>query len=97
LSFGDAPRDQLDGQLVPGPGGVLVHADHGGVGAEGPVRALGLIAPGSQPAQDLLPGPVQRPAAMPVISGLPVPVLPGQVTPRQPVRVRNKIPLITIR
>ena len=43
---------------------------------------LGLIAPGPQPVQDLLPGPVQRPAAMPVIGGLPVPVLTRQVTPR---------------
>jgi hypothetical protein len=72
-------------------------ADHGGIRAEGPVRALGLVAPGPQPAQDLLPGPVQQPAAMPVISGLPVPVLPGQVPPRAPVRARSMIPLITIR
>ena len=43
---------------------------------------LGLIAPGPQPAQDLLPGPVQRPAAMPVIDGLPVPVPLRQVPPR---------------
>ena len=53
------PRDQLRGQLVPGSGGVLVRADHGGIGAEGPVLPLGLVAPGPQPAQDLLPGPVQ--------------------------------------
>ena len=82
LSFGSAPRDQLGGQRVPGPGGVLMHADHRGIGAEGPPRPLGLITPGPQPVQDLLPGPVQRPAAMPVIHGLPVPVPPGQIPPR---------------
>jgi hypothetical protein len=57
LSFGGAPCGQLRGQLVAGSGGVLVCADHGGIGAEGPVRALGLVAPGPQPTQDLLPGP----------------------------------------
>src|SRR6516162_10549768 len=62
LSFDGAPRDQLRGQLVPGSGGVLVRADHGGIGAEGPLRPLGLIALGPQSAQDLLPGPVTRPA-----------------------------------
>jgi hypothetical protein len=81
-SFGGALGDQLRGQRVPGPGGVLVRPDDGGVRAEGPVLPFGFIAPGLQPAQDLLPGPVQRPAAMPVIDGLPVPVLRGQVPPR---------------
>jgi len=52
LSFGGAPRGQLGGQLVPGSGGVLVRADYGGIGAEGPARPLGLVAPGPQPAQD---------------------------------------------
>jgi len=42
---------------------MLVRAGHGGIGAERPVLALGLIAVGPQPVQDLLPGPVTRPEA----------------------------------
>ena len=81
LSFGSAPCDQLSGQLMPGAGGMLVRADHGGIGADRPLWSLGPIAPYPQPVQDLPPGPVQGPAAMPVISGLPVPVLTRQITP----------------
>ena len=50
LSFRDAPCDQFGGQFVPGSGRVLVRADHGGIGAEGPVRAFGLVAPGPEPS-----------------------------------------------
>ena len=42
----------------------------------------GLIAPGPQPIQDHLPGPVAGPAAMPVINRLPVPGPLRQVPPR---------------
>ena len=73
LSFGAAPGDPLGGQRMPGPGGVLVRSDHGGIRAQGPVLPLGLIAPGPQPVQDLLPGPVQRPAAVPVNVSSPKP------------------------
>src|SRR5690348_3558117 len=61
---------------------MLVRADHGGVGAERPVLAIGPIAAGPQPAQDLPPGPITGPAAMPVIDGLPVPEPLRQVPPR---------------
>jgi hypothetical protein len=79
------------------PARVLARAHHGGIGADRPVLPLGLIAPGPKPAQDHLPRPIQRPAAMPVIDRLPVPVLTGRSRHGHPERVRNKIPLTTIR
>ena len=82
LSFAAAPRDQVRGQGPARAGGMLVRADHRGIGAERPVLALGLIAADPQPVQDLLPGPVTRPAAMPVIDSLPVPEPLRQVTLR---------------
>jgi hypothetical protein len=59
LSFDGAPRGQLRGQRVAGPGGVLVRPHHGGIGADRPVLPLGFIAPSPQPAQD---SPTSRPA-----------------------------------
>ena len=82
LSFATAPCGQFGRQHAAGAGGVLVRAHHGGVRAEGPVFPLGLIAPGPQRIQDLFPGPIQRPAAMPPIDALPVPEPRRQVTPR---------------
>src|SRR6516165_3887817 len=64
LSFATAPCEQVRGPSAAGAGGVLVRADHGGIGAKRPVLPLGLIAAGPQPVQDLPPGPVTRPAAM---------------------------------
>ena len=43
-----------------------------------------LITPGAQRVQDLLPGPISGPAAMPVIDGLPVPEPLRQIPPRAP-------------
>jgi hypothetical protein len=60
LSFGAAPCEQVRGQGAAGPGGVLVRADHGGIGTDRPVLPLGLITAGPQPVQDLLLGPVPR-------------------------------------
>ena len=84
MSFGGALCDQLGGQPAAGTGRVLVGADHGRVRADRPLRAFGFIAPGPQPVQDLLPGAVQRPAPMPPVDGLPVPVRWGQVTSGAP-------------
>src|SRR6266516_5025230 len=84
LSFGPAPPGQFRGQRPARARGVLVRAHHGGIRAHRPVLALGLIATGPQRVQDLRPGPVQRPAAMPPIDGAPVPELARQVPPRAP-------------
>src|SRR6266487_6166742 len=81
LSFDEAPGEAAGGGAA-GPGRMLMSAGHGRVGADRPALALGLITAGPQPVQDLLPGAVQRPVAVPVIDGLPVPELPRQVTPR---------------
>jgi len=59
-----------------------MRADHCRIRRDRPRLPLRLVAPGPQAVQDLLPRPVPRPATMPVIDGLPVPVLRGQVTPR---------------
>src|ERR1022692_11913 len=65
LSFAKAPRTVISGQDAAGPGRVLVRAGDRGLSADRPVLTFGLITAGPQPIQDLLPGPVQRPAAMP--------------------------------
>jgi hypothetical protein len=63
----------------------LVHVVRAGV-RDDVVAMFGLIAPGAQPVQGLLPRAVQGPAAMPVIDRLPVPEALGQVPPRAPGR-----------
>src|SRR5260370_1441138 len=82
LSFAKAPRAVISGRDTAGPGRVLVRAVDRGIGADRPALALGLITSGPQPVQDLLPGAIQRPAAMPVIDGFPVPEPLGQIPPR---------------
>jgi hypothetical protein len=82
LSFGSAPCFRICRDRASGAGRVLVGPHHRRVGAHGPVRSLALVAPGAEPAQDLLPGPVQRPPAMPAVHDLPVPVAARQVPPR---------------
>src|ERR1017187_3409710 len=82
LSFAKAPRAVISSRDTAGASRVLMGAGDGGIGADRPVLALGLITPGPQPVQDLLPGPVQGPAAMPVVDGFPVPDPFGQVPPR---------------
>src|ERR1035441_3349274 len=82
LSFAKAPCGVISSRDAAGAGRVLMGPGDGGVRADCPVPALGLVASGPQPVQDLLPGPVQGPAAMPVIDGLPVPEALGQVPPR---------------
>ena len=84
VSFAKAPREVIGSPSAAGPGRMLMRPRDGGIRADRPVAALGLITPGPQPVQDLLPGPVQRPAAMPVIDGLPVPEALRQVPPRAP-------------
>src|SRR5215510_14690814 len=64
-----------------GPSRVLMSTDHSGVRAHRPVLTFGLVAPRPQPIQDLLPPTVQRPAAMPVVRGLPVAIPGRQVAP----------------
>src|ERR1700722_1178038 len=82
LSFAKAPRAVITGPGTAGPRPVLMRPGNPRIRADRPVPALGLIAPGSQALQDLLPGPIQGPAAMPVIDGLPVPEALRQVSPR---------------
>jgi hypothetical protein len=82
VSFARAPRAIISSRGTAGAGRMLMSTGDGGVRADRPVPALGLIAPGPQPVQDLLPGPVQGPAAMPVIDGLPVPEALRQIPPR---------------
>src|SRR3954462_8251820 len=65
-------------------GRMLVGAGDGRIGADRPILPLSLIGPGPQGIKDLLPRPIQRPAAMPVIDRLPVPVAGGQIPPRTP-------------
>jgi hypothetical protein len=69
-----SPLGEVGRRRLAGTCGVLMGAHHGGVHAHRPVLSLGLIASGPQPVQDFLPGAVHRPAAMPVVDGLPVPV-----------------------
>src|SRR6516162_1842188 len=63
---------------------MLMRPHHRGVGRDRPRPARGLVAPGPQPVQDHLPGPVPGPAAMPVIDRLPVAEAFRQVAPRAP-------------
>src|SRR6266487_3754376 len=63
---------------------MLVGAGDGRVGADRPILALSLITAGPQPIQDLFPRTIQRPATMPVIDRLPVPVALRQIPPRTP-------------
>ena len=69
---------------VPGTGGVLMRAHDCSVDRDCPVRALTHVAVAAQLIQDLFPGSITRPAAMPVVDRLPTPVLGGQIPPRQP-------------
>ena len=96
LSFGCAPRADRGAQLrrrqprrihisrrpAPRPGRMLVRPDHGRIHRDRPPLARALIAPGPQPIQDHLPGPIAGPAAMPVINRLPVPEPLRQIPPR---------------
>ncbi len=50
--------------------------------ADNPLLALVLIGSATQLIENPLPRPITRPAAMPVINGLPVPVSTRQVPPR---------------
>src|ERR1035438_2491476 len=65
VSFAKAPRAVISSPDAAGAGRVLMGPGDGGIRADRPVLALGRIAPGPQPIQDLLPGPVQGPAAAP--------------------------------
>ena len=77
---------QMRRQTTPGTSGVLMSAHHRRVGCHRPTRVGatlgGLVAAAAQLIQDLAPGTLGRPAAMPVIDGLPVPVATGQIPPR---------------
>jgi hypothetical protein len=81
LSFGSAPCGAVGGRSVPGSSRVLMRPSDGGIRAHRPVLPLGLVTTDPQPVQDLLPRPVHRPAAMPPIDGLPVPVPRRKITP----------------
>ena len=96
LSFASAPdagrgaqrrprqphRVNIARRPAPSPGRVLVRPHHRGIHRDRPRLTLRLIAPRAQPVQDLLPGPIARPAPMPVIDGLPVPEPLRQIPPR---------------
>lgn len=66
--------------LVAGSGGVLVGADDGVVGAEGPLGVVG-VGVQAQAFGDALPGSVQDPAAFALVDGLPVPESGWRVPP----------------
>ena len=97
LSIAEAPCEVISGRGAAGSGRMLIGPGDRGIGAYCPVLALGLIALGPQPVQDLLPGPVQGPAAMPVVDGFPVPETLGQVPPRAARPGTEEDPLITVR
>ena len=110
LSFGGAPRagrGAQPGHRQPGRvdvfgrvaagSGVLAGAHHRRIRRHRPRLALRLITPSPQPIQDRFPRPIPRPAAMPVIHRLPVPVLARQVLPRAPSPGPDETPLITVR
>ena len=78
------PRAVIGGPGAAGAGRMLMGPGDRGIGADRPVLALGLIAPGPQPVQDLLPGPVQGPAAMPATDRPFSSRSPPQVPPRAP-------------
>ena len=82
MSFGGTPRDQVSGQRTACTGRVLVRTHHRGIRADRPVRALGLITASPQDGQDVLPGAIARPAAVPLVHRQPVPVLARQIPPR---------------
>src|ERR1035441_5009106 len=84
LSFAKAPRAVISGPDAAGTRRVLMSTGHRRIGADRPVFPFGRVAPRPQPAQDLLPGRVQQPPAVPVIDGLPVPEALRQVPPRTP-------------
>jgi hypothetical protein len=68
--------------------------DLGGRPAAGPADPLPAgFPPGPQPVQDHLPGPVQGPAAMPVMDGFPVPEARRQVPPRAARTSRQEDPV----
>ena len=69
---------------MPGTGGVLVRAHHRRIDRNRPGGALFRVGSTTQLNQNPLPGAIAGPAAMPVVDGLPVPVLRWQVTPRHP-------------
>jgi hypothetical protein len=75
-------------RTTPGASGVLMRAHHRRVGSQRPTRVGptlgGLVAAAAQLIQDLAPGALGRPAAMPVIDGLPVPIATRQIPPRAP-------------
>jgi hypothetical protein len=65
---------------------------HGGIGRHRPVPGS-FIASGPQRVHDHLPGPIGRPAAMPVIDRLPVPEPLRQIPPRAPRPGTEKDPI----
>ncbi len=84
LRWGQPRRVHVGGRLMACPGRVLMGPHHRGIGRDRPARPITLIAPSPQRVQDHLPGPVGRPAAMPVIDRLPVPGPLRQIPPRAP-------------
>jgi hypothetical protein len=95
LSFGLAPcvslggHDVLRGQVgrrrMASPSGVLMGTDDRGIHPHRPLHGMtglrALITTTTQLIKDLDPGPIRRPAAMPVVDGLPVPVVARQIPP----------------
>src|SRR5690606_31831621 len=77
-SFFRDPRPGLAGagRVLVGPAGRRVDADHA------PVDPPGKVGVGLDRLQEPVPGTVRRPAAMPLVDGLPGAVAFRQVTPR---------------
>ncbi len=69
---GGGPRRRADGP------------DHPGVDRDRPLRAFALVGVAAHLVEDPHPGAGSGPAAMPVVDGLPVPVLGRHVPPRHP-------------
>jgi hypothetical protein len=77
-------RGDVGGRLASGARRMLVRADHRGVDRDRPVPTLAQVGVEAQLVENLDPGAIAGPAAMPVVDGLPVPILGWQVPPRQP-------------
>jgi hypothetical protein len=79
-------RGQVERRRVAGASGVLMGTDHRGVHPHRPLHCVTglrvLITTAAQLIKDPGPGPIRRPAAMPMVDGLPVPVVTMQIPPR---------------
>jgi hypothetical protein len=83
--------------VAAGAGGVLVRAAGSGVDTDVPVDPAGRVRAGLRGGKDGVPGAVTLPAAEQPVDGLLGRVLGGDVTPGEPTRMRQQIPLMSCR